>query len=343
MVEGLSRRGFLQVAGLALGGLAVPPVPTDPSSSAEGIGRVAASWVSLYAEPSFRSRRLTTVTRDVLLTLLESEAADEGPTYNPLWYRAAEGYVHSGNLQLVRWNPQLPETTVPPDGALFEVSVPFTRSYREPDPSSDPLYRLYFQAVFWVQSVLTGADGRRWYRILDDRLRVPYFVRAEHLRRVPPEEVTPVAPDVPARNKRIEVSIARQELRAFEHDELVLRTRISSGVPSRGPSPNGIPTETPSGSFHVEIKTPSRHMGDGYLTPDLEAYELPGVPWVSFFHSTGVGFHGTYWHTDFGRMRSHGCVNMRTDEAKWLYRWTMPLSEPDKLLISGHGTLVVVE
>src|SRR3972149_101439 len=122
---------------------------------------------------------------------------------------------------------------------------------------------------------------------------------------------------------------------AFEYDEVVLRTRISSGFPSSGPSPNGIPTETPSGDFHVEIKTPSRHMGDGSLPSDLEAYELPGLPGVSFFHSTGVGFHGTYWHTDFGRARSHGCVNMRTEEAKWIYRWTMPLSEPDRLLISG--------
>jgi len=343
MDKGLSRRGFLKLAGLTVGGLALRPVPPDLTPGPEGLGRVAASWVSVYTEPSFRSRRLTTLTRDSLLTLLSREVADEGPTYNPIWYRIAEGHTHSGNLQLVRWNPQIPEPSVSQDGALFEVSVPFTRSYREPDPASEPLYRLYFEAVFWVEGVLTGVDGRRWYRILDDRLRVPYFVRAEHLRRIPPSEVTPISPDVPPRDKRIEVSLARQELMAFEYDEVVLRTRISSGVPSSGPSPNGIPTETPSGDFHVEIKTPSRHMGDGYLTSDLEAYELPGVPWVSFFHSTGVGFHGTYWHTDFGRARSHGCVNMRMEEAKWIYRWTMPLSEPDRLLISGHGTYVAVD
>lgn len=342
MSEGLSRRDFLQVAGLALGGLALRPPPPDLTPGPAALGRVASSWVSVYTEPSFRSRRLTTITRDTLLTLLNQVVSDDGPAYNPVWYEIAEGYTHSGNLQIVRWDPQVPEASVPEDGAVFEVSVPFSRSYREADPASEPLYRLYFEAVFLVQGVLTGADGRRWYRIIDDRLRVPYFVRAEHLRRVPPSEMTPLSIEVPPRDKRIEVSLARQELRAFESDELVLRTRISSGVPSSGPSPNGIPTETPTGDFHVEIKTPSRHMGDGYLTADLEAYELPGVPWVSFFHSTGVGFHGTYWHTDFGRARSHGCVNMRTDEAKWLYRWTMPISQPDRLLITGHGTYVVV-
>jgi hypothetical protein len=343
MRPALSRRDFLKVTGLALGGLGLPPIPPGLSPAPDGLARVAASWVSVYTEPSFRSRRLTTLTRDAILTLLDRETSDEGPSYNPLWFRVAEGYVHSGNLQLVRWEPQTPVGGVPEEGALFEVSVPMTRSYREADPASDPLYRLYYQSVFMVVGVLTGVDGRRWYRLLDDRLRVHYHVRAEHMRRVPPEEVTPLSPDVPAREKRIEVSLGRQELMAFEREELVLRTRVSSGVRSNGPPPNGIPTETPSGLFHVEIKTPSRHMGDGHLTPDLEAYELPGVPWVSFFHSTGVGFHGTYWHTDFGRVRSHGCVNMRTDEAKWLYRWTMPSSEPDRLLISGHGTLVVVE
>jgi len=85
-----------------------------------------------------------------------------------------------------------------------------------------------------------------------------------------------------------------------------------------------------------------RHMGDGRITADLEAYELPGVPWVSFFHETGVAFHGTYWHTDFGIPRSHGCVNMRPEEAKWLYRWTTPMAPASERLQSGYGTTVIV-
>ncbi len=70
-------------------------------------------------------------------------------------------------------------------------------------------------------------------------------------------------------------------------------------------------------------------MGDGNLTSDIEAYELPGVPWTSFFEpETGVAFHGTYWHNNFGIPMSHGCVNMRTHEAKWLFRWATPVSSP---------------
>ncbi|OGO11363.1 MAG: hypothetical protein A2Y93_07245 [Chloroflexi bacterium RBG_13_68_17] len=341
MAQQLSRREFLQAAGLALGGLSIKPPPLDGLGSF-GLGRVAAAWINLYDEPSFRSRRLAEIGRDELVSLQARETSDEGPQYNPVWFRVPDGYVHSGDLQLVRWLPQTPLELLPEGGALFEVSVPYTRSYVEADPTAPPLYRLYFESTAWVEGVAQGADGRAWYRILDDLLRVRYFVRAEHLRCIPPDELTPIAPEVPLRDKRIEVSLARQELLAYEAGRLVLRTRISSGIPSNGPTINGIPTTTPSGRFYINLKTPLRHMGNGRLTSDLEAYELPGVPWVSFFHATGVAFHGTYWHTDFGRPRSHGCVNMRTEEAKWLYRWTMPVVEPTQISRSGHGTMVDV-
>jgi hypothetical protein len=81
-------------------------------------------------------------------------------------------------------------------------------------------------------------------------------------------------------------------------------------------------------------------MGDGTLSPDLDAYELIGVPWVSFFHKDGVAFHGTYWHDNFGRMMSHGCVNMRNQDAKWLYRWSAPFAEASDWNRKGIGTVV---
>ena len=173
-------------------------------------------------------------------------------------------------------------------------------------------------------------------------LHVQYCVPASHIRPVLPEELTPISPAVPAQDKHIEVSLSQQTLTAFEGDQVVLRTQVSTGVPSNGPSPNGIPTVTPSGNFHIEVKLPSRHMGGGRLTSDVGAYELPGVPWVSFFHSTGVGFHGTYWHDNFGTRMSHGCVNMRNEDAKWLYRWANPIAAYQDWDRKGHGTYVRV-
>jgi hypothetical protein len=231
---------------------------------------------------------------------------------------------------------------VPVAGTLFEVSVPYTRTYRSPDPTSDPLYRLYYQSTAWVTSSGTGEDGRVWYELLDDLLRIRYYVRGEHLRRISTDEVTPISAEVPLQHKQISVDLRTQELFCYEFDRLVFRTRISSGIPDSRPRENGIPTITPSGQFFIEVKMPSRHMGDGRITPDLEAYELPGVPWVSFFTATGIAFHGTYWHNDFGRPMSHGCINMDTREALWLYRWTLPVVEPDEKHRIGRGTPIYI-
>ena len=181
-----------------------------------------------------------------------------------------------------------------------------------------------------------------WYKILDDLTKVNLFARAEHLRMIPRAEIQPLSPEIPPHRKRIEVNLGQQELYCFEEDRLVFRTRIASGIPDSRPRANGIPTITPSGRFYVEVKMPARHMGNGELTPDLDAYELPGVPWVSFFTETGVAFHGTYWHNDFGRPKSHGCVNMSNAEAKWLYRWTLPVVAPNESRRIGRGTPILV-
>ncbi len=49
-------------------------------------------------------------------------------------------------------------------------------------------------------------------------------------------------------------------------------------------------------------------------------YNLPNVPWVSSFKGAYT-IHGTYWHHNFGRVMSHGCVNMLTAQAKMIYDW----------------------
>jgi len=342
MMERISRRTFLKLSGTLFGALSLP-LQRPFALTTNNLGRVTVSWIGLYEEPSFSASQLALIERDSVLTLQERLVADDGPAYNPIWYRIADGYIHSGYVQPVRWDIQMPRADFAEDGALFEVSVPFTRSYRDPSPHTDPLYRLYYQSLHWVEALEEGEDERLWYRIRDDLLHLPYYVRAEHLRRIEPEELTPISPHVPSHEKSIEVSIAQQEMMAFEGDRIVFRTRISSGVPDRDPDGgNGIPTDTPTGRFYIDKKMPLRHMGDGHLTSNLEAYELPGVPWVSYFHLTGVAFHGTYWHCNYGRPSSHGCVNMRPEEAKWLFRWTNPPIEHDVFMETGYGTVVHV-
>ena len=72
-------------------------------------------------------------------------------------------------------------------------------------------------------------------------------------------------------------------------------------------------------------------------------FDLPGVPWVLYITKSGISFHGTYWHNDYGRPRSHGCINLTPQAAKWLYRWTLPSVEPGKQFAYEYfGTKVLI-
>jgi lipoprotein-anchoring transpeptidase ErfK/SrfK len=84
-------------------------------------------------------------------------------------------------------------------------------------------------------------------------------------------------------------------------------------------------------------------MGEGSnLRYDVDIYELPGVPWVSYFEpTTGVAIHGTYWHNNFGVTMSHGCINMRSEDAKWIYRWCTPSPQETKKNNVYHTPVLV--
>jgi lipoprotein-anchoring transpeptidase ErfK/SrfK len=114
-------------------------------------------------------------------------------------------------------------------------------------------------------------------------------------------------------DKWIEVDLSEQRLYAHEGQTTVMTARISSGL-------RQYPTVT--GRFKIYAKYPATRMrGPGY--------DLPNVPWTMYFHRD-FAIHGTYWHNNFGQPMSHGCVNMKTAEARRLYQW------------APKGTLVVV-
>jgi len=71
---------------------------------------------------------------------------------------------------------------------------------------------------------------------------------------------------------------------------------------------------------------------------------LTGVPWASFI-TDPVAFHGVYWHNNFGMTMSSGCINMRTEEAKWLFRWTTPVTPANTREVNelhNDGTRVTI-
>jgi lipoprotein-anchoring transpeptidase ErfK/SrfK len=117
--------------------------------------------------------------------------------------------------------------------------------------------------------------------------------------------VPPAAQARPAyEDKWIEVILSQQRLLAHEGERVVYQTLVSTGTASN---------PTVRGTFRIYVKYRRTLMqGPGYY--------LPNVPYVMYFYR-GYGLHGTYWHNNFGHPMSHGCVNLKTAAAAWLYNW----------------------
>jgi lipoprotein-anchoring transpeptidase ErfK/SrfK len=102
----------------------------------------------------------------------------------------------------------------------------------------------------------------------------------------------------------IDVDLTNQMVYAYAGDTLVNSFVVSTGTWL---------TPTVTGQYKIYVKYRSAPMsGPGYYLPD--------VPYIMYFYK-GYGLHGTYWHNNFGTPMSHGCVNLRTDEAAWLYNF----------------------
>lgn len=344
-----SRRDFLKLSALALGSLAFNPFPQSPGDEQYPsglIGRIGRDSISVFREPAWpKGETVGYLFKDNLVNLYYELMPSSGPPFNPRWYRVWNGYIHSAYVQRVSYRFNEPVDELPKSGQLCEVTVPYSQIYQY------VLYdgwhrrsRLYYQSTHWAVGVDEGPDGTPWYRLHDELREDQYHVPASHMRLIPDEEISPLSPDVPPEEKRIEVSIRNQTLTAYEGDQIVFFTPVSTGSDYK-PDPNGLPWNTPVGGFRVQSKMPSKHMGTGNLAS--EGYDLPGVPWTCFFTSEGHAFHGAYWHDNFGSPMSRGCINMRCDHAKWLFRWTTPVF---KTPIENHadwerrgsGTLVIV-
>lgn len=340
----LSRRDFLRLSASTLAGLALSPFLPGWGSfdDAEQV-RVTTKSVSVYKAPNDQSLIVGQRFRDELVNVYKEVDAGT-PTYNPIWYRVWGGYMHRGHLQKVKVLFSEPLTTIA-EGTrqLAELTVPFTQALRYTKTFGwQPNLRLYYGSVHWIDGIDEGPDGEPWYRIFDELVGFPYHIQAIHLRPIPFEAWSPITPEALLEDKHIEVNLGAQTLTAYEYDQVVLQTNISSGIATAKQDPKDLSTKTPTGQFRIITKYPSKHMGNGNLFATPEDYELPGVPWTSFFHEAGYAFHGTYWHDNFGTPMSRGCVNMRIEEAKWLFRWVRPLHEPDRTYTPGYGTLVVI-
>lgn len=281
-------------------------------------GRVLDSSIDVFDLPSFNSRVVNTYFRDWVLPITDITVGSSEESFNMVWYKiGAEGYTHSGSIQPVftKINPVI--TDLPMDGALAEVTVPFTDARWNPGENELVAYRFYYASTYWVKFLIEDKDNKLWYAVRDDKWEYMYYVPAEHLRIIPRDEMQVISPHIPAQHKHIEVHLPEQVMIAYEYDQPVFMARIASGARFSNGDFSTIP-----GQYMTFHKRSSRHMARGNLAAN--GYDLPGVPWNSYITEEGIAFHGTYWHNNFGKPRSHGCINLTPQAAKWLFLWTLP-------------------
>ncbi|WP_279367677.1 L,D-transpeptidase family protein [Microbacterium testaceum] len=119
--------------------------------------------------------------------------------------------------------------------------------------------------------------------------------------------VTETPFDTTKTERRIDVNLSTQTTTLWQNGQVYRTYTISSGAGDHA---------THTGNFRIGWKTAMQDMG---CVPGYD-YCTKDVPWVAYFNGD-EGFHGTYWHNNFGTPMSHGCINMTIPQAKELYDW----------------------
>lgn len=291
---------------------------------------------------------------ETVVPLFEIVDGEGSNPNNRTWYRVNGGYIYTSTVQAMRpyRMPQMLDNLEESEdnfGYWAQVIVPRTLGRLRPagaiyrlDPEEtgggdDPIW-YYYGSNHRVIATEKDDGGFTWYKLFNDKPeQPPVYVIGRHLRILGEDELTPISPQV--QDKEMRVDLTRQVIEAYENGQLVYRTLTSSG---------GGGYTTPAGEHAVVYKQPSRYM---YSDPENEAFsdpdffDLPGVPFNVFFTTLGHAIHGTYWHGDYGRPRSHGCLNVTPEAAQWLWRWVAP-EAPYASMAEGSssnpGTKIIV-
>jgi len=367
-----SRREFLKYSGLVLAGLALPrgkgkflnlntsilgqeisPEVIFPEN--EVLGRICAgspgTRVDIKSEPYWDAPAVGQAWFDDVFPWKREVIASQldGNRINQRWVEMPEGYVYAEFVQKTEHLPQeplqtLPETSTGERGMWVEIVSPYTGLTFNRAPSQYWLRetirpRIYYSQIFWAFNVRQDpVTGKTQYCLKQRTGAEPdeYWVDASVCRQITPEEIAPIHPE--AGDKHIIVDLHYQTIACFEGDEEVFFARTTTG----GYSYEEERWLTPIGKHTIWRKLISTHMSAG---PAVGNYDISGVGWTTLFDPNGAAIHSTYWHNYYGTARSHGCVNLRPEDAKWVWRWTEPAVpyDPGDRIIQGLNQSTVVE
>lgn len=371
MKKPISRRDFLKLAGLGLGAMAFKPyklldfeyltspkrLPQFPAS--EIIGRVVTTGVSVRDRPIYDPGLNTSIGEIPADTLVEwgREVIGNAIGYvNQKYVETPQGYIYGSVLQPTRNLPNTPITEMPAGqpGFWAEVTVPYVELAHEgvvasPWLQSNISYnfppRLYYGQVVWMDQVRTN-NGFAEYRWNEDAGGRGYgygggygeyfWADGAGFKILTDADVATINPDVDPSEKTIALNLDYQTLSCFEGTREVFFCRVSTGLKTFEND-----YSTPAGTLLTHWKIISKNMTAG---DEAAGYSTPAVPWCTFIASGGVAIHGAHWHNAFGEKRSHGCINVSPEDAKWVFRWTLPyvslMAGEERRNLPEHGTVV---
>ncbi len=337
----LNRRDFLKIAAASAGGLALLPhrrfyaLPDFPA--ADRIARIVVGKTDVYAQADADATVVTSLYENQTTPWLREVVGTNPFRFVQRFVETPEGYVWSPHVQMTRNIPDPAPLARLPDfaagaGMWAEVSVPYVDLVLDNPPVRSPAFRnglpqrLYYQQIIWVDQIKLDENDQILYR-LNERAGSYgdiFWAPGSAFHVITPDEIAPINPDLSPDQKKILINVAEdvQTLSCFEGGDEVYFCRISAGqrADAQGkPQPN---SATPQGTFGSNWKLHSIHMSGG---ASGVGWDLIGVAWPTFFTVPGIAIHSTFWHSNFGgEYMSHGCVNVKADDARWIWRWTLP-------------------
>jgi len=293
------------------------PTPTQnaaPSSTPETTVRVSCDFVNLRAGPGISFTAVRQFTFGELLMLL-GRVSDNTWLYVKTsdgqagWVKTTSVDLAGTNLDYhpIEMSSYSPETTVTISGDTVNLRTgPGTNfskvralTYGEPLML---LGRVSDNTWLYVKTS-DGQEGwvkTTWVNLARVNLASDYLP----IETSPPTETSTPVVLTGIEDRWIDVDLSEQMIRAYDGTILVASFLVSTGL-------DLYPTEP--GQYHIYAKM---------LFSDMRGADffLPNVPYTMYY-SGDFSIHGTYWHHSFGTPMSHGCVNMDTQEAEWLYNW----------------------
>jgi len=373
----LTRRDFLKLSGLSVGALAFRPlilnrldalsIPKQLAEfpNSEVIGRVTDPGVFLRSKPSNEAGMDSVIQSLEADTLLEWNQEVVGRVIyglsNQKYVETPIGYVYGSVLQPTRNLPNTPITEIPAGKSGFwaEVTVPYIDLSHEGTIASPWLQdhilynfppRLYYGQVVWIDRIRTS-NGFVEYRWNEDANGRGYGYGGTYgeyfwgdgagFKVLYDEDVATISPDVDPVEKTMSLNLDYQTLSCYEAGREVYFCRVSTGIQfTLADSGEEINYSTPPGTLLTHWKILSKNMTAG---DEASGYSTPAVPWCVYIQG-GIAIHGAFWHNAFGEPRSHGCVNVTPEAAKWIFRWSMPYVSLDageeRRSLPDHGTIV---